>query len=202
MVDPAGERRAVTNGDGRTKRLRRCAGGRSDGNRKRDAALTQAATRGGAQTWVVAVRASIGAAKRVHSEHNRHHHQNDGSSHMSHGRLILADDLRLGTWTIFLNRRTPLVPEGTVHAAITRLGPQQRVAASAFVEEHATVERHGFSLRTTAVRTSERDVYVYDHALFDLRDSGLVTSVSSNRRHFPVTAGPKSPVTSPARSCR
>ena len=122
MVDPAGERRAVPNGEGRTERLRPCPAGRNGGNRKCDAALTQAATRGGAQSCVVAVRASIGAAKRVYSEHNGHHEQNDGTSHMSHGGLILADDFR---------RRLA----GAVLSAY-RLTDLGRLAACVFLEAH------------------------------------------------------------------
>jgi hypothetical protein len=71
----------MTNGKGRTKGLDGWPGGRYDRNRNRDAALTEAATRGRAQSCLMAaVRASIGAAKRVRTEDNRHHHQNDCTS--------------------------------------------------------------------------------------------------------------------------
>ena len=98
MVDATGERSAMTNGKGRAEGLDARPGGRYDRNRNRDAALTEAAIRRRAQSCVMAVGAAIGAAKRVHTEHNGHHHQNDGTRQMSHGRLILPDDLLRKYW--------------------------------------------------------------------------------------------------------
>src|SRR3984885_7674103 len=69
-----------------------------------------------------------------------------------------------------LNRRTHDGPVRTEHAAIPRLGAQQRTTACALVEKYARVSGHRFHRLVSAMRTSQSGFQNYDwHKRLSLR---------------------------------